>query len=68
MVEPVIALLEKLEREAKGEERLFRLIWPHLDYAIGGMGLGTLLFLAGEAGAGKSLIVSLICLQAEMDG
>ena len=69
MTEPVVALLEKLEREAKGEEKQLRLPWVQSNFGIGGgLGVGTLTFLAGQPGAGKSFMATLICLAANADG
>lgn len=69
MGEAIADLLEKLEREAKGEEKQLVLPWPQINFALGGgLGVGTLSFLAGQAGAGKSFMATFICLRAEEDG
>ena len=69
MNEPVVALLEKLEREAKGIEKQLALPWRQMNFGLGGgLGVGTLSFLAGQPGAGKSFMATLICLLAESEG
>ncbi len=69
MNEPVVDLLEKLEREAKGEEKQLTIPWPQTNFGLGGgLGVGTLTFLAGQPGAGKSFMATLMCLRAEADG
>lgn len=67
--EPVIELLEKLEREIRGEEKLLPLPWPNVSFGLGGgIGHGTLTFLAGQAGSGKSLAVTELCIHAHRAG
>lgn len=69
MGEPIVDLLEKLEREARGEEKQLRLPWHQTNFGLGGgLGDGTLTFLAGQAASGKSLMATLLCLYAEVEG
>ncbi len=69
MRDPLVNLIDVLEREAKGIDRPLPLPWPTLNSGLGG-GLrpGTFNLLVGEPGSAKTYIGLAACLHAERNG
>lgn len=69
MNDPLVKLLDTLDREAHGEDRPLPTQWANLNIGLGGgFRSGTFNLFVGEAGSAKTYIAQAICLFAEQKG